>query len=78
MRSLQCPTTLAPLLLAAAQALAAPVDAGKPEIKFIHDIEQLQALRDRPEGHYALAGPIDASATAGWNHGAGFPGRDAS
>lgn len=63
---------LLPLALAAAQVLAAPSHAGEPEVTFIHGIDELQALRDRPDGHYALAGPIDASATAGWNHGAGF------
>jgi len=70
--------TLAPWLLAAAQTLAAAVEAGHREVKLIHGIEQLQALRDQPDGHYALAGSIDASATAGWNQGAGFQpiGRD--
>ena len=63
---------LLPLALAAAQVLAAPSHAGEPEVTFIHGIDELQALRDRPDGHYALAGPIDASVTAGWNHGAGF------
>lgn len=78
MRSLHSIDALAALALAAAQAFAAPVQAGEPEVKFIHGIEQLQALRDQPGGHYALAGPIDASATARWNQGAGFApiGRD--
>lgn len=76
MRSLQSIKVLLPLALAAAHAVPAPV--GGPEVKLIHGIEELQALRDQPAGHYALAGPVDASATAGWNHGAGFApiGRD--
>ncbi|MEG0222704.1 MAG: GLUG motif-containing protein [Comamonas sp.] len=78
MRLLQSINVLLPLALAAAQALVVPVHARDPEVKFIHGVEELQALRDQPDGHYALAGPIDASATAGWNHGAGFApiGRD--
>lgn len=78
MRSLQSIHVLLPLALAAAQALATPSPASEPEVTFIHGIEALQALRDQPGGHYALAGPIDASATASWNRGAGFApiGRD--
>jgi len=38
----------------------------------ITTVEQLQRLDDGPEGHYALGSAIDASATEGWNDGAGF------
>ncbi|MDP2834547.1 MAG: filamentous hemagglutinin N-terminal domain-containing protein [Pseudomonadota bacterium] len=38
----------------------------------IHDVDQLQAIRNDLAGHYALGNDIDASATAGWNGGAGF------
>lgn len=46
----------------------------------IHSLEALQAMGDHPGGHYVLGASIDASATAGWNGGAGFvpvgrPGR---
>lgn len=75
MPSPACIGTLLPWLLAAAQTLA---DGPPPQVTVIHSLAQLQALRDRPEGHYALGASIDARATAGWNQGAGFApiGRD--
>lgn len=38
-------------------------------IRSLHD---LQAMADQPGGHYVLGCSLDASATAGWNGGAGF------
>lgn len=38
----------------------------------VNDVNQLQAMKDRPTGRYALGKNIDASATAGWNGGKGF------
>ncbi len=38
----------------------------------IRDVADLQAMANDLAGHYALAGDIDASATSGWNGGAGF------
>lgn len=38
----------------------------------IRDVEQLQAMSSNLAGRYALAANIDASATSGWNAGAGF------
>src|SRR5690606_22748685 len=38
----------------------------------IHDVYELQAMKDNLNAHYALAKDIDASATVNWNDGAGF------
>ncbi|RGP54296.1 beta strand repeat-containing protein, partial [Pseudomonas abyssi] len=38
----------------------------------IQNVEQLQAMRDDVTANYLLGNHIDASATAGWNGGAGF------
>ncbi len=38
----------------------------------IRSLQDLQAMAGQPGGHYALGCAIDASATAGWNGGAGF------
>ncbi|MCF4165508.1 filamentous hemagglutinin N-terminal domain-containing protein [Zavarzinia compransoris] len=38
----------------------------------VHDVDDLQAMADNLAGTYALSKDIDASATAGWNGGAGF------
>ena len=38
----------------------------------IYDVDDLQDMNLSLSGHYALANDIDASATAGWNDGAGF------
>src|SRR5690606_35956569 len=38
----------------------------------IHDVDSLQAMKSNLGGNYALAVDIDASATDGWNLGAGF------
>ncbi len=38
----------------------------------IRSLQDLQAMANQPGGHYALGCSIDASATAGWNGGAGF------
>ena len=38
----------------------------------IRDVTQLQAMNTGLSGKYVLAGNIDASATSGWNAGAGF------
>ena len=38
----------------------------------VRDVNQLQAMSSNLSGRYVLAGNIDASATAGWNAGAGF------
>ena len=38
----------------------------------IQNVEQLQAVRDNLSANYLLGDHIDASATAGWNGGAGF------
>ena len=40
--------------------------------RLIHSLDELQAIAATPNGNYALAVDIDASATAGWNGGAGF------
>lgn len=62
--------TLAALVLAGAQLPCAWAQGAA--VTLIHDLEGLQAMRAQPQGHYALARSIDASATAGWNHGAGL------
>jgi hypothetical protein len=38
----------------------------------ITDVQGLQAIQNNLSGNYCLANDIDASATAGWNSGAGF------
>ena len=38
----------------------------------IRDVDQLQAMNNNWAGKYVLASNIDASATSGWNSGAGF------
>ena len=38
----------------------------------IYDVNDLQAMRNNLTAHYKLANNIDASATIGWNSGAGF------
>ncbi|MDH4318038.1 MAG: hypothetical protein OEV64_06580 [Desulfobulbaceae bacterium] len=38
----------------------------------VNTVNQLQAMNTNLAGHYALGRDIDASATAGWNGGAGF------
>jgi filamentous hemagglutinin family protein len=38
----------------------------------IRDVDQLQAMSSNLAGRYVLASNIDASATSGWNSGAGF------
>lgn len=38
----------------------------------ISTVEELQAIQNDPSGDYVLVNNIDASATAGWNSGAGF------
>lgn len=38
----------------------------------VRDVNQLQAMNNNKAGRYVLAADIDASATAGWNAGAGF------
>lgn len=38
----------------------------------VNNVSQLQAMNTNLAGHYALSKDIDASATAGWNGGAGF------
>ena len=38
----------------------------------IQNVEQLQAMRNNLSANYLLGNPIDASATASWNGGAGF------
>jgi hypothetical protein len=67
---------LTALVLAGAQLTCAWSQAAA--VTLIYELEALQAMRAQPQGHYALARSIDASATAGWNHGAGFApiGRD--
>jgi hypothetical protein len=62
---------LASTQLACARAQATP-QATPQAVTLIHDLQALQAMREQPQGHYALARSIDASATAGWNSGAGF------
>jgi len=44
--------------------------SGDPYI--IYDIDDLQAMKDSLAAYYELANNIDASATSGWNKGAGF------
>lgn len=70
------------ILLLAAFAVPAQVEAaggsfgggdgtaGNPYL--IEDIDDLQAMNNDLTAHYALASDIDASATSGWNSGAGF------
>ena len=43
---------------------------GNPYI--ITTVEELQAMKDNLSGYYALGNDINASATSGWNSGAGF------
>jgi hypothetical protein len=50
-------------------AASSLVVGGHPYV-WVSDIGALQAMS--PGGYYALKGDIDASATAGWNGGAGF------
>ena len=38
----------------------------------IHDVNDLQAMENDLDAYYELANDIDASATSGWNAGAGF------
>src|SRR5690606_27200782 len=38
----------------------------------IHDVHELQAMKNNLNAHYALAQDIDASVTVNWNNGAGF------
>ncbi|MHB1014656.1 MAG: two-partner secretion domain-containing protein [Desulfurivibrionaceae bacterium] len=38
----------------------------------VNNVDQLQAINTNLAGNYALGKNIDASATAGWNNGAGF------
>ena len=38
----------------------------------IYDVNDLQAMNDDLTAYYELGGDIDASATSGWNEGAGF------
>lgn len=38
----------------------------------IFDANDLQAMENNPSAYYELGGDIDASATSGWNSGAGF------
>ncbi|GLQ97757.1 GLUG motif-containing protein [Dyella mobilis] len=38
----------------------------------IQNVNQLQAVQNNLAGHYVLGNAIDASATSGWNGGAGF------
>lgn len=38
----------------------------------IEDVDDLQAIEDDLDAYYELGGNIDASATSGWNDGAGF------
>lgn len=38
----------------------------------IHDVYELQAIKNNLNAHYALAQDIDASETVNWNDGAGF------
>lgn len=38
----------------------------------IHDVDDLQAVKDHLDAYYELANNIDASATSDWNDGAGF------
>ena len=46
---------------------------GTPEDPYmIHDVWELQDIRDDLSAHYALANDIEASVTSGWNDGAGF------
>ncbi|WP_171051149.1 GLUG motif-containing protein, partial [Halomonas sp. ATBC28] len=50
------------------------IDAtNRPELyTALLNIDQLQAMQNDVAGHYLLGMDIDASATAGWNDGAGF------
>ncbi|HPU97522.1 MAG TPA: GLUG motif-containing protein [Candidatus Hydrogenedentes bacterium] len=61
------------VMLAGLQMLAV---AEESSAILIHTIEELQKIGNDPgfplNGHYALAADIDASATSGWNGGAGF------
>ena len=43
---------------------------GDPYI--IYDVNDLQAMKDDHQAYYELANDIDATATSGWNGGAGF------
>lgn len=49
------------------------VGSGTPEDPYlIHDVHELQAMKNDLNAHYALAQDIDASETVNWNNGAGF------
>lgn len=47
-----------------------PRDRANPCV--IVTVQQLQAIKDDPAGHYALGGNIDASSTRSWHGGEGF------
>ncbi len=53
-------------------ALAALADTDGDGYLEIHDIYELQAIKNLPVSDYELAGHIDASDTVNWNDGAGF------
>ncbi|MGJ7505282.1 MULTISPECIES: GLUG motif-containing protein [unclassified Variovorax] len=59
----------APITLSGAHASLA---INGTDYTLIRDVAGLQAMSGDLNGHYALAGNIDASATAGWNSGEGF------
>jgi filamentous hemagglutinin family protein len=48
------------------------VQIGGQNFTLIHNVYELQAMRQDNYGQYALANDIDASVTQGWNNGAGF------
>ncbi len=52
---------------------ASKISAATPEaLMLVNNVNQLQAIETNPSAGYALGRDIDASATAGWNGGAGF------
>lgn len=48
------------------------VQIGNQNFTLIHNVYELQEMRQAGYGQYALANDIDASATSGWNNGKGF------
>ncbi|MEO1830597.1 MAG: YDG domain-containing protein [Pseudomonas sp.] len=64
----------APINLASTGSFSTQLGSAGSVIDYtiITDVDALQAINSGLTGHYVLGADIDASATAGWNSGAGF------
>lgn len=61
-----------PYLLANPGPVSLVADPGGVRYRVLLNLDQLQAMSSDLAGNYALGADIDASATSGWNGGAGF------